>query len=480
MFFLDLEFFGLFLGEGVVDEEDQGHDAEHDGGDEGAKVVHDFKVAEGLDGTLFIFVMHAEECAVDADRGDNLTDFAEQVEDGVGCAVVAASGLDFDIIDRVRDHCPQLHNEGRQTDAADKVHQKEDPHQDRRIHAAKEEQNQVCAGGERHADLGDFLLTLLAGQLRKEEHEDQHRGVGAGLRRKVHPVCVEVIVKQVGVEALSKHLTGKEQHRNHRDRDKRTVLKQQLERFLSRTLLRKLRLGLNTFLIQQERDDEHNKRADRHDDNALDNRSVLHVGDNLAVLTDDRIAGGIKTVSVSKARNQEDWNRTKRRADRTPDRKTAALMSVRCNNRCKRTVRNLKHRVGHAKENVGAGRVNAGRNIVAFLTDAREFQEHQHSGKRQERRRVKDPLTVTAELAGFHRIRDTAHDRVVDPVPNPRDNKHDHNKQRAQMENVGVELLEKGSNQRKDKTPGGIDHGIAGVVFQLKSAGPFNVGLVLI
>ena len=91
-----------------------------------------------------------------------------------------------------------------------------------------------------------------------------------------------------------------------------------------------------------------------------------------------------------------------------------------------------------------------------------------------------DPFPVAAMLTGFHRIADSAHDRVIDAVPDSGNDKHDHDEQRTQMENIGVELLKQCGYQRKNKTAGGIDHGIANVVFRFQSAGPTDIALFII
>ena len=66
-------------GEGVPEEEDQGHEAEEDCGDDGGEVVHDLQVFQGLDRALFVPVVHAQQRPVHAHGGQDLAQLSEEV-----------------------------------------------------------------------------------------------------------------------------------------------------------------------------------------------------------------------------------------------------------------------------------------------------------------------------------------------------------------------------------------------------------------
>ena len=196
-FLLDLQICHLLFGEREHEEEQKGHQAEEDGGDQGGHVVHLLQILQGLDSAFFILVVHAQQSAVDADGGDHLTQLAEEVEEGVGGAVVAAARLYFDVVDGVRGHAPQLQHQGGEAASADEAKDQEDEDQSGGVGVSKEEQDEVCQGGDRHAPGADFFFAQLLCPLGHEEHHDDHGGVGAGHGSHVHPVGVEIVVEEI-------------------------------------------------------------------------------------------------------------------------------------------------------------------------------------------------------------------------------------------------------------------------------------------
>ena len=193
----------------------------------------------------------------------------------------------------------------------------------------------------------------------------------------------------------------------------------------------KVRLRLHALLVHGERDDQHDEGADSHDDNADDDRLILQVRDDLAVLADHGIARPVQPVCVGKARDEQHRDGTDRGADGAPDRQLAALMRIRGHDGGQGPVRDLQDGVGHAEEDVRHGRIDRSGEAVSFFPDPRELDEHQDGGDGQRQRRDQDPFAVAAGPSRFYGIADAPHDRVVDAVPDPRDDEHEHDEERA-------------------------------------------------
>ena len=112
---------------------------------------------------------------------------------------------------------------------------------------------------------------------------------------------------------------------------------------------------------------------------------------------------------------------------------------------------------------------------MALLPHARELHEHEHPREGQRRRDIQEPGTIAAEPAGLGRVRDAAHDGVVDGVPDPGADKHEHDEQGAQVQDVRVILLQQGGDQAEDEAARRVHQAVADVVLGLKSAGPGDV-----
>ena len=124
-------------------------------------------------------------------------------------------------------------------------------------------------------------------------------------------------------------------------------MKEELDRLFRGAFLRRLRLRLYALAVHEEGDDQHDEGDGGHDDNAFYHRRVLHVRDHLAVFADHRFSGGVQTVRVGKARDEQHRDGAERGADGAEDRELAALMRVGRHDGGQRAVGDLQHRVGH-------------------------------------------------------------------------------------------------------------------------------------
>ena len=289
---------------------------------------------------------------------------------------------------------------------------------------------------------------------------------------------MEIIVKEIGIKALGEHLTGEQQHRDQTHGNKGAVLEQQTHDFHRRSLFKVLRLGLHALFVEREGDDKHDERAHRHDRDAADHGRVLHVGDGFPVLAEHNVSVRIKAFGIGKRGDQQHGDRAERGTDRTPDRQPAAFVSVCRNDRGQRSEGDLQHGICHAEKDIGHRGIDAGGGHMSLFADPGQFEEHQHGRESKRQRRIKDPGPVAPVAGRLDRVADTAHDRVVDAVPDARRYEHQHNEQRAEMKDIGVEFLQQRGHKTEDQTACRIDHRITGVIFDLQTACAGNIAFV--
>ena len=89
-------------GKRISHEEDQCHQPEHHGGDQGRQVIHFLQVLQGLHRALLIAVIHPQQRAVHRDGRHHLAELPEEIEEGIRRPVVPAAGLHLYVIDGVR------------------------------------------------------------------------------------------------------------------------------------------------------------------------------------------------------------------------------------------------------------------------------------------------------------------------------------------------------------------------------------------
>ena len=177
---LKMRFFVVLKGgdagfrEGVEDVENKSHAAEEGRGDEGSEDKHDLqlRLAEregaGRDGGE---IAHAEQGRVDGDGGNDLAELTEEHKKGVGRSVVAGAGGDFDLVDGVGDHCPNLQNEEVHAHAAEQAEEhKEIKRSVATVHKEQEGHSKVGYAGDHHTQRADLFFTVLADKFGREEH----------------------------------------------------------------------------------------------------------------------------------------------------------------------------------------------------------------------------------------------------------------------------------------------------------------------
>ena len=242
---------------------------------------------------------------------------------------------------------------------------------------------------------------------------------------------MEVIVKEVGVKALGEHLPGQEQHGGEADGDKGAVCEKLSDSLGCGTLFLRLGFGLDALLVEFKGHQQHQHGDDRHDDHALDDRGILHVGDGLAVFAQHHIPGLIQALGIGKACDQQHGDGAQRRADGAEGRELVALRGVGSDHRGQRPVGDLQNGVDHAEEDVGHGGVNAGGGLVSLLAHAGPLDKHEDRRDGQRCRHIQQPRPVAPVAAGLHRVADAAHDGVVDRIPHACKDEHEHDEQRA-------------------------------------------------
>ena len=285
----------------------------------------------------------------------------------------------------------------------------------------------------------------------------------------VHPVLAEEIVEEVEIIALGEHLRGEQQHGSAADRDEGAVFDERLEdaEGLAFSALGDGR-GVDALLVELKGEQQHDEAEEgEHDDADYDGR-ILHILDDLSVIADDGDAVH-HPVRVAEGSDEDDGETAYARTHRTEHRTFGTLALVCGDDGREGAVGDLQRGVAHPEHDICHGGID--HHPGAALLDARPLDEHEYGRECERYGRVEEPRAVSAPLADLDGIGDPAHHGIVDGVPDPCADHHEHDEQRPQSEDVGVELLQQRSHQAEHQTASGVAHGVADVIGQLEPRG---------
>ena len=272
---------------------------------------------------------------------------------------------------------------------------------------------------------------------------------------------MEEVVEQIGIVALAEHLGSQEQHGGQGHRHEGTALEQAPDHLAGLSLGLGGGLGDHTLLgpgMAEQVEDHRQHRNHAHPDK---DPAVAHLGDLFPVLTQhtgSHIADGSQHHGGQRAEGG---------ADGAEDGQRGALLVVGGDDLGKRAVGDVDAGVDHAEEDVG--HVDEGQ--PSRRHQAPDIQEHQHRGQRHRQREDPDPAAIAAVGLPGRPVDDSAPDGIVDRIPDPGDDGHDHHVEHGELQHIGVVLVQYALGQAEDQAGGQVAEGIAQLVLHADPAG---------
>ena len=261
------------------------------------------------------------------------------------------------------------------------------------------------------------------------------------------------MVEEVGVVALAEHLGGQEEHGGEGHGHEGTALEQDADDLHGLALLAGRGLGLHALLgpgvAEQIGQDAQHRDGDHAHQHLVSQLHIAHAGQH---------HGGHSAEGGT---------------DGAEDGQGAALLIAGGDDLGQRAVGDVDAGIEHAEEDIA--HIDPGE--LAAGGEAAHIRKHQDRRQGHGHGENLDPAAIAPVLAHLGAVNDAAPDRVVDRVPDAGHDGHDHDAQDADLQHVGVVLVEDALGQAEDQAGGQVAHGVAQLVPGLDAAGAGNVAL---
>ena len=269
------------------------------------------------------------------------------------------------------------------------------------------------------------------------------------------------MVEEVGVVALAEHLGGQEEHGGERHSHEGTALEQETDDLHGLALLPGRGLGLHALLGPGVAEQIGQDAQHRDGDHAHQHLVIVHLG------------AAVGQLHIAHAGQHHGGHGAEGGADGAEHRQGAALLIAGGDDLGQRAVGDVDAGIEHAEEDIA--HIDPGE--LAAGGEAAHIRKHQHRRQGHGHGEDFDPAAIAPVLAHLGAVDDAAPDRVVDRVPDTGHDGHDHDAQDADLQYVGVILVEDALCQAEDQAGGQVAHGVAQLVLGLDAAGTGNVAL---
>ena len=272
---------------------------------------------------------------------------------------------------------------------------------------------------------------------------------------------MEVVVKEIGIVALAEHLGRQEEHAGKAHGHEGAALEQNTDDFHGLTLFGGFGSGLHALLCPGVAEKIGQNAEHRNGDDPDKDLVIVHLG------------AAVGELDVAHAGQHHGGHGAEGGADGAEHREGRALLVTGGDDLGKRTVGDVDAGVEHAEENIGE--IDPG--DLAAVGKAADIGKHQNRRERHRNGEDLHPAAVAPVLFGLGPVDQAAPDGVVDCIPDAGDDGHDHDAQHADLQDIGVVLVENALRQPENQAGGDVAHGVADLVFGLDAAGAGNEAL---